>query len=695
MRSELVNLSTIKVAISKSFYNGVSEKFYLLDNNGHKLKLKIEKKSEDEKNINYYLKIKNLEIGNDYIILDDHNVKSPLLYTEVVKTKEFDEEFFYNGNDLGPNYQQGKTTFKLWAPTSSAVYIDIEHYGNKYIYPMVKGEKGVFSLTVDKDLELATYTYLVKHGNAFYEAVDPYAYSSVPNSKRSVIVDLHKCDINLNEEKLPQLKNYVDAIIYEIHIRDFSIDSSSKMKQKGKYLAFLEETKDTGFAYLKSLGFTHLQLQPIYDFGSVDELHQFDSYNWGYDPMQYGIPEGSYVVDINNPYARILEFKQMVAKIHEAGLFINMDVVYNHMFSIDESAFDKIVPYYYFRYQADGTLSNGSYCGNDMDSTKKMYQKYMLDMCQRWIKFYGIDGYRFDLMGIHDIETMNKIAKMCKELKPHFMIYGEGWNMPTALPNNIKAIQLNNHLMKDIAHFNDRFRDQIKGSTSDDNLKGKGYCSGKALPAIPDLVKGTIELKDYEYCYQSPNQVINYVECHDNATVWDKLLISNANETVEIRKKRAKLMLSMVLTAQGIPFIHAGEEFYRTKQGVSNSYQSNDDINKLDYDLMFENLETVNYVKDLIRLRKDEKLLCLTTTSEILKCVNTKYLDNGLLFYQIKTAEAEMIILYNAKTSNKSYALENNYDYKIIFDDNGLLAKPKKTPKRLAIPALSMIIIKK
>ena len=407
---------------------------------------------------------------------------------------------------------------------------------------------------------------------------------------------------------LPILKQKTDSIIYELHVRDFSSKASSGIKEQGKFLGLIEEgtrsDRDdvTGLDYLLNLGFTHLQLLPIYDFGSVDELNPLSHYNWGYDPMQFNVPEGSYASDVNDPYSRVIDLKKVVSKLHEKGLRVVMDVVYNHMFDRFSTSFESIVPYYYFRTGEEGMISNGSFCGNDFDSTRLMGRKYILDSIKLWMTEYGIDGFRFDLMGILDVTTMNQVATLVSELDPNAMVYGEGWNMPTLLEEDDKATMMNQALMPDIGHFNDMFRDTVKGGSMEEEEKLKGILLGdmKQFSKLPNLLLGS-PMKEKETFFSAPWKSVNYVECHDNQTVYDKMITCEVDEV----ENRQKLMLATVLFSQGIPFIHAGQEFCRTKQGAHNSYMSSDTINGLDWHRAYEYKEIVEFTRDAIALRKE------------------------------------------------------------------------------------------
>ncbi|MTM42321.1 type I pullulanase, partial [Turicibacter sanguinis] len=639
---------TITVYLKKTFYNGESSTFRLKDENSASVELEILEKVEDGDYVKYLLKSPSLTFGGEYRVADDHNLQTPLQFGYVVRTKEFDEEFYYAGDDLGTTYTKEATIFKVWAPIANRVKVDIKVKGDYQTYDLSREENGVWTATVKGDLELASYVYLVKVNGTWNEATDPYAIASTPNHKRTVIVDPEKIKIDSNREMAPKVQSYTDAIIYEMHVRDFSVHKNSGIKNVGKFLGVVEEGTRTsrgtltGLDYLVDLGVTHIQLLPTYDFGSVDELNQFETYNWGYDPVQYNVPEGSYATDVLNPYSRIIEMKQMIAKLHEKGFRVTMDVVYNHMFDAGSSAFENIVPNYYFRLGENGEVSNGSWCGNDVDSLRPMCRKFIIDSTKMWIRDYGFDGFRFDLMGILDIDTMNQLTEECQAIDSSVMVYGEGWNMPTLMDDELKAMMFNNEKMPKIAHFNDQFGRGIKGSPFETEMSDIGYGLGYTgeINRAMNVIAGSCTSIGTKPVFKEPTMTLNYVECHDNMTLFDKIMLSNKCESLETRLKRQKMITALILVSQGIAFLHAGQEFNRTKDGDHNSYTSPDSVNKLDWDRKDEYIETVEFVKGFIKLRKELKALRLNTAEEIKKHVTVRSLENRVIEYTISNVQA-------------------------------------------------------
>ncbi|MEQ1678268.1 MAG: type I pullulanase, partial [Chitinophagaceae bacterium] len=466
------------------------------------------------------------------------------------------------------------------------------------------------------------------------EVPDPYAKATGVNGERAMIVDLVKTNPDgWTKDKSPLFKNKTDAIIYELHIRDASISSTSGIKNKGKFLGLTETgTKNaagfsTGLDHIKELGVTHVHLLPCYDFNSIDEAKPDAKYNWGYDPLNYNVPEGSYSTDPYDGVTRINEFKQLVQTFHANGLRVVMDVVYNHTALTETSNFNQLVPGYYYRQTKDGVFSNASACGNETASERPMFRKFMLESMLYWVKEYHIDGFRVDLMGIHDIETMNLISKELHKIKPDILLYGEGWTAGSSpLPDSLRAIKVNAKKLDRIAVFSDDLRDGIKGSVFDH--KDKGFVSGK--PGMEESIKFGIVASckhpqvDYSKVNYSkapysaqPFQTISYCECHDNHVLWDKLGISAKDATEEERVNMHKLALSIVLTSQGISFLHAGTEFLRSKKGVENSFESPDSINAIDWNLKSKNKEVVDYVKALIDIRKKHPAFRMTTARQM------------------------------------------------------------------------------
>ena len=550
--------------------------------------------------------------------------------------------------------------------TASRIKVEIAKHDVISSHEMIRDEKGVFRYAVLDNLENATYVYLVRNNGEWKETIDPYAISSTSNSLRSVVIDPAK--IKVAEYPLADMKSSCDAIIYEASVRDFTSQKGIGITHPSTYLGFVEENAQTkamqtGFSYLKSLGITHVQLMPVLDFGSVDENYPFLFYNWGYDPVQWGCLEGSFASDASNPYARIFEFIKLVETCHKNGIRVNLDVVFNHVYDMPKNALHILVPNYYFQMNSYGEFSNGTYCGNDVDSKRKMCSKLIVDICKNLCKMYKIDGFRFDLMGILDVTTINKIHEECIKINPNFMLYGEGWDMPSLLVQEERASINNSAKMPYVAHFSDRFRDVVKGNTSQNEVNVKGYCSGSLylVDTMKNVLIGSCDDFGYNRMFIHPRNVVNYVECHDNMTCWDKLKECCKEDTREIRIQIQKMCIAATLLAQGIPFLHSGQEFARTKHGRHNTYNDTDEINKIDYVRKDLYQDIVTNTKALIEIRKRFSCLRYDTAEDILKHVDLTDIDHKVIVYRIHDAKEDVAIFFNPTKETSTYLLESEY----------------------------------
>lgn len=693
--------TTIDITLSKSFYQGISDVFYLLDHQDRLTKLTIVSQVEHSDYYAYVVQCPKLDLQHDYFVYDAHMLRVPLQWGRVTRDLDFDKDLAYHGHDLGSHYSKSSTTFVVWAPTSSSAKVILfPETSQQMDVLMTREDKGVFRVTVKGDLDGASYRYAVRRHGVWVEANDPYAWSSTPNALASVVINLD-CLPDLPSVNLPPLKQPTDAIIYELHVRDFSMDPYAAFQYRGKYNAFLETVtspKGTplGLDYIASLGVTHLQLLPIYDFGSVDELHPEVAYNWGYDPMQFGIPEGSYATQPSDPYRRLIEARNMIHAIHSKGLRMVMDVVYNHMFDAPTSDFEKLVPYYYFRYGDRGEVSNGSFCGNDLDSTRFMTRQYFLDIIRRWVTFYHIDGMRFDLMGIIDDETMRQIETMCRQIDPTFIIYGEGWNMPTLLPDARKTTQQNAARVPHIGFFSDKFRESIKGSTWESEVGQRGYATGAPAnyATVKDVLTASCTTLFQSPTYTSPSQTINYVECHDNMTLADKIAVCCASETEEQRVKRQRLVTSLVILSQGIPFLHAGQEWLRTKHGAHNTFRSSDLINRLDWKRMESYLSVVDYLKDVIHIRRTYDAFRLPTAALVEQRVSFQELPQNGLVMSIATPDHPTYRTIRVVINPSPKVLLHNLDtYHVILLNEAGSPKVELHAKNLMVNPIGLVVL--
>jgi pullulanase len=512
------------------------------------------------------------------------------------------------------------------------------------------------------------------------------------NGKRGVVIDLNLTNpAGWAKDISPSFNRSVDAIIYELHVRDASIHANSGIVNKGKFLGLAETgTKtsaglSTGLDHIKELGVTHLHLLPSFDFFSIDESSTSPKYNWGYDPQNYNVPEGSYSTNPYDGITRIKEFKTMVMALHKNGLRVVMDVVYNHTAQTQQSNFNQIAPGYYYRFNPDGTFSNGSACGNETASDRPMMRKFMIESLKYWVQEYHIDGFRFDLMGIHDIETMNLISEELQGIKPDILLYGEGW---TAGNVQIKpadqAVKANAAKLNNIAVFSDDIRDGIKGSVFEHQQRG--FATGLADQAEsvkfgvvascqhPQVDNTKVKYAKNPYA-SAPHNTITYCECHDNHVLWDRLSMSMPNSSESERKNMHKLALSIVLTSQGISFLHAGTEFLRSKQGVENSFESPDEINAIDWSLKEKNRDVFEYVKLLIDMRKKHAAFRMVTSEQLAE--NLKFIEDvpeNIVAYTINGEDMRdkwkrILVIYNGSGKAKNVEVPD-IKWRVFIKDN-------------------------
>lgn len=623
-----------------------------------------------------------LDLSKTYTLSREGYDSKVVSIGKVFSSKEFEEAFSYEGDDLGAVYTKEKTNFRVWAPTASEVRLNLYESGSGdnliQTVDMIKDVKGTWIYEAKGDLNGTYYTYSVTVDGITNEAVDLYARSTGVNGERGMILDLDSTDPSgFSSEKRPAFINPTDAIIYELHIRDLSSDKSSGIKNVGKFLEFTEKGTTnsngtaTGLDHLIDLGVTHVQILPSFDYASVDESKtDSNQFNWGYDPKNYNTPEGSYSTNAEDGSVRVNEYKQMVQSLHKNNIRVIMDVVYNHTFNTDESNFQKIVPNYYYRKNGEA-FSNASGCGNETASERSMMRKYIVDSVVYWATEYHVDGFRFDLMGIHDTETMNAVREALNEVDPSIIIYGEGWTGgDSVLDEADRAVKKNMYAVQGIAAFSDDIRDGMKGNVFDAN--DTGFVSGKEgmEETIKYAVAGAVEHeqvdvskneKSDKFWAKAPTQTINYASCHDNLTLWDKLATSNAEDSVEDRIKMNKLCSAIVFTSQGIPFFQAGEELLRSKPSAvtegafdENSYNSPDSTNSIKWDTKDENIDVYNYYKGLIAFRKSHNALRMTTAEEVQK--NLKFMTDlpaNVVGYTIenspnKEVADSLMVVYNA-----------------------------------------------
>ena len=705
--ANLVDYHTIRIAIFSEISKSQSSPFNLIIDGEEIVILEVVKQSFLNGLCLYECRSKNkIELGKNYVIqCRDFGVTS-LNVNEATTFPDFDIDFYYSGDDLGFTYTKERTTFKIWAPLASKVslFIRNNNKNNFATYKMKRGDRGVYSITLEGDYEGYAYRYSITNSGLNFITTDPYGKASTANGKDSLVIDFNKVKIDLNEDKLPTYKQYDQAIIYELSVRDMTIDHTTDIVNKGKYLGLTEEGRKTkggnpaGLDYIKYLGVTHVQLLPIYDFKTVDELNPDASYNWGYDPAQYFVPEGSFATKPNDPYSRIVELKKMISAFHKNGIKVNMDVVYNHVYASEFSVFERVVPNYYFRKNKNGTLCNASGCGNDLDTSRTMVRKMIVDGLVYWMKEYGIDGYRFDLMGLIDIDTMNLALKELRKIKPDCMLYGEGWDMPTALPSEKKTTIFNSFKTPEIGYFNDTFRDICRGNNDLKNNSYPGYILGNTnfLEGFKFVYLGSCVNYCYEPRFKSQQQSINYLECHDNCTLFDKITREFKDEDDEFKLKVLRLANSIVLFSFGVPFFHAGQEIGLSKKMEDNTYNKGDEYNKFDYSVLDKRFSNVRYLSSLINARKNySKTFNVYNGSEQIAKSNVfKNLDGGALQVEIFGKDEDYIYVFNPTRENINVSFD---DYcQVIVGEAGYLKNSEIYIQNLVVaPFTCNVFVKK
>lgn len=586
----------------------------------------------------------------------------------------------YNGDDLELSVTENETAFRLWSPKALDAVVNIYETGRNgsplMSLPMTKDEStGTWTASVDRPLYGYFYTFRILTPQGWLkETPGVWAKAVGANGDRAAIIDLNATDPEgWQNDKGPEVKSFNDVIVYEMHHRDMSEHPSSGIANKGKFLALTEsgtlspEGLATGIDHLKELGITHVHILPSYDFNSVDETNlQKNEYNWGYDPLNYNAPEGSYSTNPSEPSTRIREMKQMIKALHDAGIGVIMDVVYNHTAANDDSNFELTAPGYYHRHWDNGEYSDASGCGNETASDRQQMRDYIVNSVKYWADEYHIDGFRFDLMAIHDTETMNQVAAELKKINPSIFVYGEGWTAgDSPLAKERRALKENVSAMEGIAVFSDDIRDAVKGHYSD--ASDRGFASGK--PGQEETVKIGIVAStahpqvDYskgsnsKFAYAaSPEMIVNYVSCHDDLCLTDKLRKSMPEATDSLRQRVAKLAQTIVFTSQGTPFMFAGEEIFRDKKGVHNSYKSPDSINAIDWSLKDRNADLFNYYRNLIALRKAHPAFRMTDAGEIAR---------NIVFDEIDSETTPNLVSYSIINNANG---DNWKEIKVIFN---------------------------
>ena len=622
----------------------------------------------------------------------------------------FEKAFTYTGNDLGATWSPDATQFRLWAPTAFHAEVCLFRSGNPqdgncfFKASMEPDVQGTWIAEVPGNLSGCYYTYLVEREGQWVESADPYGKASGINGYRSMVINLEDTDPDgWESDSDPHAGSPItDAVISEVHIRDISAHTSSGIPEKGKYAGLCQENtatktgKPTGLSHLKRLGITHIQLMPVFDFSSVDENFP-DSYNWGYDPAQFFVPEGSYASDAENGAVRIRELKELIHQLHQNGLSVVMDVVFNHVHRLDSFPFHRIVPGYFSRIFSDGFVSNGSCCGNDTASERSMVRKYITDCVLFWVEEYHIDGFRFDLAGLLDTQTLQAVMDTVHQAHPNVLFYGEGWKMDThpTKSDTILATQENAGLLPQFAFFNDTIRDQLRGSVFDNGPTGFAAGGYFHRPTLEACFMGD------PYWATSPAQVINYVSCHDNHTLYDRICIAAPQASAEERAARSRLAGAFVLLSQGVPFFLCGEEMLRSKairkgEYDGNSYCAGDSVNAIRWSSLSkrENRETLSYYRGLIAFRKAHPCLRCTTAEEVYRTVHPlPCVGERSVLFSVADSEEELIIGFNGNLDSITIDLpEGDWQINILGKRAGTKCLETVTGA-LDLPALSAVAL--
>lgn len=648
-----------------------------------------------------------INVGSALDITSKYTVKNSSFTTSnaVVRNVLNEDKYYYGGNDLGDVYSQGSTSFCLWAPTAQNISILLFDTAGaaspSNTYAMSKAENGTWKASISGDLNGKYYQYkitLYVNGNlTTYNVDDPYSYGSSANCGKSLIYDSTQTNpAGWSNDKYVTLKNNVDAIIYEMHVRDYTISSTSGVKQEymGKYLGLAEtgtksaEGESTGLDNIKDLGVTHVELMPTYDYGTGDETESntnYDWYNWGYDPVLYNTPEGSYATNPNGT-ARQSEYKQMVQAFHNNGIGVVADSVYNHTYQTGGSQFsifDKIVPGYYYRINDDGTYSNGSSCNDDIASERPMVRKFIVDSVKYWVSQYHVDGIRFDIMGLIDKQTMEEALSAAKAINPNFIGYGEGWGNSTDRMTQVSVPG------SGLASFNDGIRDNTNNFAENTNM-----------PALDEFIKDIKgQLMSRSIALTTPNETVNYATCHDDLNLWDRIS-AYTNVSNSDKLKMDALTNTIIMTSQGIPFFAEGDEFGRSKNGNYNSYNDNDaNVNPINWTLKSQNKSLYNYYKGLVELRKAHPAFRMTDNSMIDKDMvfDTTTGDSQFVEYAIQNnansdSWKNIYVAYNGGSSDRKVTLNGTWTV-VVNGKNAGVDSLGTVKDEVTVPAYSSVIM--
>ncbi len=639
---------------------------------------------------------------NPAIASPHYKDQNPFAFDKAINSASFDHHWGYQG-ELGCQVSEEETSFKLWSPTATTVQVVVYESasndaailktyemqrGNSYSYSHKDNTIGVWNLTVPESLAGRAYQYQINFPHHQSLTRDPYTIATSPDGKRSAILSekerqVEGFEVKNGMEATWRLENPCQAVVYEMHIRDLTKSETSGVapELRGTFLGAAQTGtvnhfgQSTAFDYIKELGVNYVQLQPIADRHKEYDADGNVTYNWGYDPQNYNAPETSMSTNPNDPGQVIRDLKTMIQAYHDAGIGVIMDVVYNHTFSTVDAPFQTTVPDYYYRMNRDGSYQNGTGVGNETASEHEMFRKYMIDSLLYWVNEFNIDGFRFDLMGIHDVKTMQMIRWAMDEVDPKIILYGEGWDMGTGLAPYDKAKKDNAYQLPNIGFFNDDQRNAVKGAEVYGDIKS-GFVSGAATePIVAKAILGSRELGSY----LSPNQVVNYVEAHDNYNLHDLLATLHPTEDQGSIMKKVETATAMNLLMQGISFMELGQEFGRTKlvptgengelthddrERAMNSYNAPDAVNQVDWDLINERQESIEFIRQIIELKTKTSAFSYPTYEEVYRhvFVHTAIENSGWIVYEIQGTKEHFLVVFNAKGASFYYENAGNLE---------------------------------
>ena len=694
----------LEVYVNKDFCSQKLAKFFLYIDGKKAYQLNSVSQSESNSSFIYTFMLKDSPfiVGKKYEVLTEQNYFIPVDISFLAMDEAFEKKFRFDG-ELGAIYSKKKTIFRVFSPFATRVILVLERKDGKEEETFIMhrdNDTGVYETEVSGDLDEAKYIFECEIFSHIYKVVDPYAYALTSNSRKGYVVNPDRVkEIMTNRSSLPAFDDVTKAIIYECSVRDMT--SLTGRADSGTYDALTleglrsKEGMPMGMGYLSSLGLSHIQLLPVLDFQTINDDNPKGSYNWGYDPMFFFAPEGSYSKNPDDPYNRVLALRKLVSTFHKNGLRVNLDVVYNHVYSERFNSLSVLVPKYYFRHNQDGSLSNGTGCGNDFESRNYMARKLIIDSLLHALDFYDVDGFRFDLMGILDVDTINLGYEACKKVRSDIMFYGEGWDMWTPLPAGKEASLFNSEKMGDVAFFNDRFRDIVKGKSNTSELSVKGYLLGDGyyIDGFKHVMMGSCYPLAFAPMLSSYRQSVNYVECHDNNTLYDKIKAACPDETDAEVYKRIKMILVAVLFASGIPFFHEGQEIGHSKNGKPNTYNTGDKDNGFDYQLLSERKELYHFFIEAIALKKKFIALMKDNYLDLPSHMSFVNLTNGALRIDYEASDSIVSFVYNP--TNDSIMCDFEDYVRLVFNDTGSVEDSEFFIRLAIIPAKTVSVFLK